>query len=206
MTTAFSLACTTASARLRPDTRTAITNVLAQTEATAERFGWDFAPVLFGLFDRTAADGSAAIEVDTDFVGPDLLHVPNPRPEGSVRLAVALHRFAANLSSAAARGWLRQWLHTGGRTCVGVGLLFEGWAGWIRHGYQHGDLAKAPATQRGEVRVVAAVDTDLGLHRIVRVRGHDTASVDRWAHLPAWSRDRAIILGLSQLVRATRNQ
>jgi hypothetical protein len=192
--------------RLRPDTAAAITTILVNTEATAERCGWDQQPVLFGLFDHVRADGTAAVEVDTGITEPDLWTTPDPRRHGdSLPVPVILHRFVTDLTSPAARRWLDGWLHASGRTCVGVGLAFEAWMGPIRPGYQYGDLAKAPAGQRREIRVVAAVDTDLRLHRVIRVRGADTARVDRWAHLPAHSRHRSIVTGLHRLARLARS-
>lgn len=193
--------------RLRPDTREAITTILLNTEATAHRFGWDGPPVLFGLFDHATADGMGTLEVDPSIVAPDLWRTPDPRRRSQhLPVPVVLHRVASDLSGAAARGWLCDWLHAGGRTCVGVGLLFEAWAGPVRPGYRRGDLANAPAHQRREVRVIAAVDTDLGLHRIVRVRGVDAPHVGHWPRLPGWSRQRGIVTGLCRLVHALRSR
>ncbi|ROO62995.1 hypothetical protein EDC02_5004 [Micromonospora sp. Llam0] len=196
---------TTTIERLRPDTCTAITTILAHTEATTHRYGWDQPPVLFGLFDHQA-DGAAMIEVDPSITEPGLWTTPDPRRPGMpLPVPVILHRLATDLTSHTGRRWLDGWLHTNGRTCVGVGLVFEAWAGPIRPGYRYGDLAKAPAGQRREIRVVAAVDTDLGLHRVIRVRGTDTPRVDHWTHPPAGSRHRRIVTGLHRLVHLVRN-
>jgi len=196
----------TAGRRLQPDTSTAITTILVDTEATAHRYGWDQQPVLFGLFDHSTAQGNAAIEVDPTIIGPDLWAEPDPhRPGMNVPPPVLLHRLARDLTSPAASRWLDHWLHERGRTCVGIGLVFEAWAAPHRPGYRYGDLANAPVGQKREIRVVAAVDTDLGLHRITRVRDVDTPRVDRWAQLPAGSRHRRVVTGLDRLVRLARN-
>ncbi|MCW6004301.1 hypothetical protein K1W54_06860 [Micromonospora sp. CPCC 205371] len=192
--------------RLRPDTSAAITTILLNTEATADRCGWDQQPVLFGLFEHVRADGTATVEVDPSITEPDLWTTPDPRRHGlPLPVPVILHRFATDLTTPAARRWLDSWLHVNGRTCVGIGLAFEAWAGPIRPGYRYGDLAKPPTGQRREVRIVAAVDTDLRLHRIIRVRGADTPLLDRWAHLPARSRHRSIVTGLHRLARIARS-
>lgn len=195
---------TTDGLRLRPDTSAAITAVLVNTEAIAHQHGWDQPPILFGLFDHLTG-GNAAIEVDPSMTEPDLWATPDPRRHGAVLpVPIILHRFATDLTNPAARRWLDGWLHTDGRTCVGVGLLFEMWAGPMRPGYRYGDLANAPAGQRRDVRVVAAVDTDLGLHRVIRVQGADKPHVDHWAHPPAGSRHRRIVTGLHRLVHLAR--
>jgi hypothetical protein len=192
--------------RLRPETSEAITAILVNTEATVHGYGWNQQPVLFGLFDHLRADGTAAVEVDISITGPDLWTTPDPlRHAERLPVPVALHRFASDLSSPAARRWLDDWLRTNGRTCVGVGLVFEAWTGRRRPGYRYGDLAKAPADQRREVRVVAAVDTDLRLHRVIRIHGAQAPHVDRGTILPARNRHRSVITGLHRLVRLARS-
>ena len=194
------------SRRLLPDTAAAITTVLVNTEAIAHRYGWDQQPVLFGLFDHVTSSGEAAVEVDATIAEPEVWTVPDPHRHGAhLPPPVVLHRLARDLTSPAASRWLGDWLHQRGRTCVGIGLVFEAWAGPRRPGYRYGDLANAPAGQRREIRVVAAVDTDLGLHRIIRVRGTDTPRVDRRAHLPARGRHRSVLTGLYRLVRLARS-
>jgi hypothetical protein len=206
LTTHHGIAGHAAHRRLRPDTRAAIARVLINTEATANGYGWDHQPVLFGLFDRVAADGGTAIEVDPTFTETGLWTAPDPHRRGeNLPAPVVLHRFASDLAAPATSRWLHDWLHVGGRICVGVGLVFEAWTGPRRPGYRYGDLAKAPAGRRREIRVVAAVDTDLGLHRIIRVRGEDNPHVDHWAHLPARSRHRSIVTGLHRLVHLARS-
>ena len=207
MTTNRAVTDGTAARRLRPDTRAAITTILTNTEDTAHQVGWDFEPVLFGLFDHITAGGIGAVEVDPTFAAPDLWRTADPRRRGEhLPVPLVLHRLASDLSSPAAGGWLHDWLHRGGRARVGVGRLFEAWAGPVPPGYRRGDLANAPANHRREVRVAAAVDIDHGLHRIVRVRGDDTPHVRHWPHLPAWSRHRGIVTGLCRLVHATQSR
>jgi hypothetical protein len=190
--------------RLPPATTDAITAVLVGTEAAADRYGWDQPPLLFGLFDHVTADGGA-VEIDPSITEPDLWTTPDPRRPGvALPVPAILHRFATDLTSPAARRWLDGWLHTEGRTCVGMGLLFETWVGPRRPGYRYGDLAKAPAALRSEARIVAAVDTNLALHRVIRVRGADTPHVDRWAHLPAEIRHRRVTAALHRLVHIAR--
>ncbi|GLI03704.1 hypothetical protein Pa4123_89830 [Phytohabitans aurantiacus] len=156
--------------RLRADTSAAITTILLNTEAAEHRYGRDQQPVLFGLFDYVRADGTTTIEVDPTIADPDLWTTPDPHRHGvPLPVPVVLHRFATDLTNPAARRWLEDWRYFKGRTCVGVGLAFEAWAGPIRSGYRYGDLAKAPSSQRSEIRVAAAVDTDLRLHRVIRV-------------------------------------
>jgi hypothetical protein len=46
---------------LHPDTRAAITTALINVEATADRHGWDLAPVVFGLFDHGTHPGLAPL-------------------------------------------------------------------------------------------------------------------------------------------------
>jgi len=191
--------------RLRPATSAAITTVLVSTEATADQYGGDQPPILFGLFDHSTADGGA-IEVDPSITEPDLWTTPDPhRPGIPLPVPVILHRLATDLTSPAARRWLDGWLHTEGRTCVGMGLLFEMWVGPRRPGHRYGDLAKAPAALRGEIRIVAAVDTDLAVHRVIRVRGANTPHVDRWAHPPAGIRHGRVTAGLHRLVHLARS-
>lgn len=195
---------TPTSGRLRPATADAITTVLVSAEAAADRYGWDQPPLLFGLFVNATAVGGA-IEVDPSITEPDLWTTPDPRRRGvALPVAVILHRFATDLTSPDARRWLDGWLHTDGRTCVGMGLVFETWVGPRRPGYRYGDLAKAPAALRSEARIVAAVDTDLALHRVIRVRGADTPHVDRWPHPPALLRHRRVTAGLHRLVHLAR--
>jgi hypothetical protein len=198
---------TAAFGRLRPDTCAAITAILHNTEARASRHGWDQAPVLFGLFDHVRDNGTAAVEVDVTIAESGLWTTPDPHRHG-IPLPVPgiLHRFTTGLTSPAARRWLQEWLHANGRTCVGVGLLFEVWAGQMRPGYRYGDLAKAPSDQRHEARVVAAVDTDLHLHRVIRPRGAETPRVDRRPLPPvARCRHRSVVTELHRLARLARS-
>jgi hypothetical protein len=64
---------------LHPDTRAARTTALINVVATADRHGWDFAPVVFGLFDHADL---RALEVDVTLTGPDMWDVP-ARPVGA---------------------------------------------------------------------------------------------------------------------------
>jgi hypothetical protein len=115
-----------------------------------------------------------------------LWDIADPANRGEhLPVPAVLHRFAHDLTGTAARGWLYQWLHRDGRTCIGIELLFEAWAAPTPPNYRRGDLATSPADR--EVRVVAAVDTDLGLHQVIRTRGQQP-TVHSWPHLPAWSR------------------
>jgi hypothetical protein len=197
---------TAAYGRLRPETCAAITTVLHNTEARAARYGWDQQPVLFGLFDHVRDDGTTAIEVDITIAESGLWTPADPlRHHGRLAVPVILHRFATDLTSPAARHWLGPWLHANGRTCVGVGLVFEAWAGRMRPGYRYGDLAKAPADQRHEARIVAAVDTDLRLHRVIRPRGADTPHMDHRPLPPAHSRHRSVVTALHRLARIARS-
>jgi hypothetical protein len=129
---------------------------------------------------------------------------PTRRGE-NLPVAVVLRRLARDLTATPAQAWLRGWLHRDGRSCVGVGLIFEAWLGPVRPGYRHGDLSKAPAALRREVRVAAAVDTDLGLHRVTRPRGEEP-TIRTWPELPAWSRKRRIVTGLRSLTELARVQ
>ncbi|MDG4834178.1 hypothetical protein O7627_33475 [Solwaraspora sp. WMMD1047] len=198
---------TAAHGRLRPDTSAAITTILVNIETTTHQYGWDQQPVLFGLFDHLWADGTAAVEVDPRITGPDLWTTPDPRRPGmTLPVPVILHRLATDLTGPAARRWWDGWLHTNGRTCVGVGLAFEAWAGPDRPGYRYGDLATAPPGQRREVRVVAAVDTDFHLHRVIRARGTDSTRVDHRLLVPTRGRHRGIVTGLYRLARLARSR
>jgi hypothetical protein len=185
-----------------PSTRAAITAALASIEETGQRQGWDLPPVLFGLFDHLPSGESRALEVDDTLAGPTWWNIPDPTNCGeNLPVSVALHRFARDLTAPVAQAWLRRWLHHDGRTCVGVGILFEAWAGLVSPGYRHGDLATS-ATRR-EVRVAVAVDTGLGLHRVVRARGGQP-SVASWPELPAPARHRRIVTGLRSLIDLAR--
>ncbi|MFC0531340.1 hypothetical protein [Phytohabitans kaempferiae] len=186
---------------LSPFTRAAITATLVSIEQAGHREGWDCPPVLFALFDHPAA-GEPLLQVDDTLAEPGLWTVPDPaRPGQNLPTAVVLHRFAADLCAGAAQHWLRQWLRRDGRTCVGVGLLFEAWAGLVDAGYHHGDLATS--STRREVRVVAAVDAGGGLHRVIRGRGAQRPAVAVWPEPPAWAGTRRIITGLRRLVQVT---
>ncbi|MDG4795023.1 hypothetical protein [Micromonospora sp. WMMD1082] len=192
--------------RLQPDTAVAITTVLRDIEAATHRYGWDQQPVLFGLFDHVTADGTAAVEADPSIAEPDVWSTPDPHRHGmTLPVPVVLHRLATDLTSPAARRWWDAWLHAHGRTCIGIGMAFEAWTAPIRPGYRYGDLAKAPTGLRREVRVVAAVDTDLHLHRVIRVRGASTPRVAPRVPLPARSRHRSIVTGLHRLARIARS-
>jgi hypothetical protein len=190
---------------LQPSTRAAITEALIETESTANQYGWDHAPVLFGLFDLNLSSDRGRLEVDPTLAEPSLWDIADPANRGeNLPVPAVLHRFAHDLSATATRGWLHHWLHRDGRTCIGIGLLFEAWAGPAGPGYRRGDLATSPA--RREVRVVAAVDIDLGLHRVIRTRGEQPPTVRSWPHLPAWSSRRGVVTGLRALTELARTR
>jgi hypothetical protein len=189
---------------LLPSTRAAITAALVSVESNAHRQGWNWPPVLFGLFDHVPSGDLRALEVDVTLAEPTMWNVPDPASRGeNLPVGLVLHRFARDLTAIPAQQWLRQWLHRDGRTCVGVGLLFEAWAGPVHAGrYRHGDLARS--AQRREVRIATAIDTDLGLHRVIRARGAQQPADQTWAEIPAWASPRRIVTGLRRLVELTR--
>ena len=115
---------------LHQDTRAAITTALVNVEATAHQHGWDHAPVVFGLFDHATNPDLRTLEVDVTLAGPAMWTAADPANRGgNSPVAVVLHRFARDLTTTPAQAWLRDWLHRDGRTCVGIGLLFEAWLG-----------------------------------------------------------------------------
>ncbi|MFY1673968.1 hypothetical protein ACN27G_29115 [Plantactinospora sp. WMMB334] len=195
---------------LHPATRAAIPAVLTQLESAADQYGWDQPPVVFGLFDRPdiandAGPGLGALELDTTLAAPDLWTEPDPaRPDESLPAPVILQRFARQLATPPARVWLRDWLTRDRRALVGFGLVFEAWAGPVAPGYRRGDLANAPAALRREVRIAAAVDTDLGLHRVARVRHGQPSTARSWPELPRWSQRRGIVVGLRALTELAK--
>jgi hypothetical protein len=195
---------------LHPATRAAIPAVLTGVESAADQYGWDQPPVVFGLFDRTdlatgAGSAVGALEVDPSLAAPDLWTASDSaRPGESLPVPVVLRRFARQLATPHARVWLRDWLARDRRELVGFGLLFEGWAGPVTPGYRRGDLAKAPAVLRREVRIAATVDTDLGLHRVARVRHGQPSAAQSWPELPRWSQRRGVVVGLRALTELAK--
>ncbi|MFC5004421.1 hypothetical protein ACFPIJ_42170 [Dactylosporangium cerinum] len=172
-----------------PGLRAAVTASLARVEARLDRHGWDQPPALIGIFHHprpyptrtvtsittltstvdTAAD--LVVEVDAGLVAPATWHRPHPtNPAVNLHPVDVLLGLPAELTGPAMRDWLRDWLHHDGRRLVGFGFCFEAWQGMIRPGYRHGDLAAAPATQRTEVRAVAALDTAGHAWQLIRRR------------------------------------
>jgi hypothetical protein len=183
---------------LHPHTQDAFENMLAAAERIREHHGWDLAPDLLALFHLPMS------------AYPDLVHWDFPVDRGvwhhptigdpDLPPAVALHRLADALGSAPMRAWLRDWLHEDGRRCIGFAMVFEAWLGAVRPGYRYGDLAQASASARVETRVVAAVDIDLRIYRVLRVRGTHAPTVTAWATPPPQVRDTRIATGLTRLV------
>jgi hypothetical protein len=83
-------------------------------------------------------------------------------------------------------------------------MVFEAWLGAVKPTYRHGDLAQAPASDRVEARVVAAVDIDGHVHRAIRVRGAQAPTLTTWTVPPPRIRDTRIITGLTRLVHLAR--
>jgi hypothetical protein len=190
---------------LEPSTRAAITAALINTESTANQYGWNRAPVLFGLFDLPCHDEHGTLQVDPTLVEPGVWDVADPaNPGEDLPIPHVLHHFARDLASAAMRDWLQEWLHRGARTCIGAGLVFEAWTGPARPGYRRGDLAKSPS--HGEIRVVVAVDTDLGVHQVTRVRGAQISTERPWRQPSARSHDGTIVTGLRAVTELARTR
>ncbi|MGI5214835.1 hypothetical protein [Plantactinospora sp. CA-290183] len=193
---------------LHADTRAAIPAVLTGVESAAHQYGWDQPPIVFGMFGRVDLANSSSrgtIEVDPTLAAPDLWTTPDPtQPDESLPVPVVLQRLARELAAPGTQAWLQHWLRQDGRVCIGFGLSFEAWAAPMMPDYRRGDLAKAPAALRREVRIVAAVDTDLGLHRVSRLNGDQTPTARSWPELPPWSRRRGIVLGLRALTELAK--
>ncbi len=191
---------------LQPRTQDMLTRTLTEVEALHERHGWDLSPELIGLFDRPTAVHPHRVYVDADLFHPSVWHNPNLADgDQSNAPAVILHRLAEHAASPPMRQVLQGWLHNDGRRCIGFAMVFEAWAGPVGPGYRHGDLAQAPASARVATRLVAAVDIDLRLYRVLRARGAQAPNVDTWAAPPPRIRTTRIATGLTRLVHLARD-
>ncbi|RKF22814.1 hypothetical protein D7I43_31325 [Micromonospora globbae] len=183
-----------------------LTRTLTEVEALHERHGWDLSPELIGVFDRPTSAHPHRVHVDADLFDPSVWHAPNLADGDQTNPpAVILHRRAGHAASLPMRDVLRAWLHCDGRRCVGFAMVFEAWAGPVGPGYRHGDLAQAPASACVETRLVAAVDIDLRLYRVLRARGAQAPTVDTWAAPPPRVRHTRIATGLTRLVTLARD-
>jgi hypothetical protein len=167
-----------------PVLRAAVTDTLTRIEADMHRHGWDQPPALIGIFrhppaydlTRTAIHANRStvdlvLEVDDGLVGPATWYRPDPAaPPANLHPVDVLLGLRNELAVPAMRAWLRDWLHRDGRRLLAFGFCFEGWQAPIRPGYRHGDLGRGPASQRTEVRVVAARDRHGHVWRLIRAR------------------------------------
>ncbi|MDG4803641.1 hypothetical protein [Micromonospora sp. WMMD980] len=190
---------------LHPRTRDALTRALLDVETLHERRGWDLLPTLIGLFDRPLAAEAHAVTLDADLFDPSVWHnLTLAGGDASLPPAVVLHSLADIAGSPPARDAMRSRLYRDGRRCIGFALVVEVWAAPIRSGYRHGDLAKAPPSERFETRIVAAVDLDRHRYQIERVRGARAATVDRAQRPPSATAEGRIVAGLDRLVDLAR--
>ncbi|MEV0003493.1 hypothetical protein AB0H28_14560 [Micromonospora sp. NPDC050980] len=157
------------------------------------------------MFDWPLADPSHAVSIDADLFDWGVWHnLTLAGGDASLPPAVVLHSLAEIAGSPPARDAMRSWLHRDGRRCIGFALVFEVWAAPGRPGYRHGDLAKAPPSERIEMRIAAAVDLDRRLYEITRVRGEQTVTVDRSPRRPSRTAGSRIVTGLYRLVDLAR--
>ncbi|WP_412538668.1 hypothetical protein R8Z50_22785 [Longispora sp. K20-0274] len=186
---------------LHPDTVTAITTVLGEVEALAERqVGWDAEPIVLGLLSPT--DGHQRVCVQTLPIASDTWYTPDPlRPQENLPASVVLGGIAEHLAGTSAPTWFAEWARPTEHQLIAVAFVAEFWAGGALEGYAYGDLRAMPALASHELRIVTALDIDGRIHDVTRPRGADPVSVVV-AEPPPHALDSLIVAALRRLLAA----
>ncbi|MGI5213329.1 hypothetical protein [Plantactinospora sp. CA-290183] len=184
---------------LSPHIRLALREVVAGIEDKAQTHGWDAPPVLLALFHRQLAEDLPVHLIDVAAM-PFTLNL-DPAPSSGI--AGVLNLLVDFVTMPEAASPIKDWLHSGERTFVGIGLVFEGFQYIPYPGYVHGDINREPAKATAEVRLVCAVDTDGRYYQVDRIRGEDRRRAT--IHDRVAPELGAVPHALSRLVTAVRN-
>lgn len=177
----------------------ALTDALSRVETRVEELGWDNPPFLIGMF-RSPGTDPLTIEADLFPIQPEVWDLPGGHP------AAVFDLISDYFDTQDTRPHLARWLRPDERCFLSFAFVVEGWQTIAYEGYARGDLNEVPTMADAEVRLLTAIDTDLRLYQIVRVRDSDkpTVTVLEVPPPPLW--ESTVGYALLRLVRLARNQ